>query len=133
MDLMINNGEITKVKQKKSLICFGFPWRPPNCFFTLEETFPEHQRDACSADERLLPVSIGGHSALDDDDLPRVQASRYGPCVRDRLGAGARLNIIAAAQAETRRPSAHDVCADECAMRAATEDRVHGGGVNSSR
>ena len=33
----------------------------------------------------VLPVSIWGHSALDDDDLPRVQASRYGPCVWDHL------------------------------------------------
>lgn len=54
--------------------------------FTLEETFPGQQSDACSGDERLLPVGIGRHSALDDDDLPRVQASWYGPCVWDRLG-----------------------------------------------
>lgn len=33
-----------------------------------------------------LPVSIWGHGALDDDDLPRVQASGYGPRVRDHLG-----------------------------------------------
>lgn len=31
------------------------------------------------------PVSIRGHRALDDDDLPGVKASRYGPCVRDHL------------------------------------------------
>lgn len=35
--------------------------------------------------DEVLPVSIWGHSALDDDDLPRVQASRYGPCVWDHL------------------------------------------------
>lgn len=31
------------------------------------------------------PVSIRGHRALDDDDLPGVKASRYGPRVRDHL------------------------------------------------
>lgn len=32
------------------------------------------------------PVGIGRHRALDDDDLPRVEPSGYGPCVRDHLG-----------------------------------------------
>lgn len=34
------------------------------------------------------PVSLGRNRALDDDDLPGVQASRYGPSVWDRLGVG---------------------------------------------
>lgn len=34
------------------------------------------------------PVSVWGHGALDDDDLPGVQASGYGPRVWDRLRGG---------------------------------------------
>lgn len=37
---------------------------------------------------RILPVRIGGDGALDDDDLPGVQATRYGSSVRDHLQSG---------------------------------------------
>lgn len=43
---------------------------------------------------KTLPVSIRGHGALDDNDLPRVQASRYGPRVRDHLGRGQQLTLV---------------------------------------